>query len=420
MNVPALRILDANLNRAREALRVLEEHVRLVSPDAALCLRLKQMRHTLAQIADLFGAEALLAARDIRGDIGTSISTDTEHHRDGPAHVARAAAKRLTESLRCIEEYGKIINVAAAARVEQLRYDAYALEQEILATLPRRAALCRARLHVLITESLCRRPWLEVCERALQGGADVLQLREKALADRDLLQRARQMRELTRRFDALLIINDRPDIARLAGADGVHLGEDDLSIAEARQIAGPTALIGRTVHSVAEAQEALAQGPDYLGVGPMFASRTKTVPTTSRKAEEPTGPAFLIAVAELLTNVKVSGEDIAALRDDDRQPTTELRPPKTTHVWHGPPAGVSTGETPVLQEPLSGALRKEEYVPLVAIGGITSENVATLLAEPTGTRRIQVAVCQSVIGADDPAAAAANLKKALGAETAKA
>lgn len=388
MDASALRILDANLNRAREALRVLEEHVRLVSPDAGLCRCLKQMRHALVDIADVFGVDAMLGARDIRGDVGTTISTDAERRRTGPAHVARAAAKRLTESLRCIEEYGKIINAAAAGRVEQLRYDAYALEQDIFATLPRRAALCRARLHVLITESLCRRPWLEVCERALQGGADVLQLREKTLADRDLLQRARQMRELTRRFDALLIINDRPDIARLAGADGVHLGEDDLSIAEARQIAGPTVLIGRTVHSVAEAQEALAQEPDYLGVGPMFASRTKPVPSTSHKTDEPTGPTLLAAVAELLARAEISGEDIAAMRDDDRKPAAEVN--------------------------------EERCIPLVAIGGITSENIATLLAGSSSTRRMQVAVCQDVIGADDPAAGAANLKQALSAEAAKA
>lgn len=372
MDPPTFRILDANLNRAREALRVLEEHVRLVSREAALCERLKQMRHGLVQVAESFGTDALLAARDIHGDVGTGISTDAERRRTGPAHVARAAAKRLAESLRCIEEYGKIIDAAAAARVEQLRYDAYALEQEIIATLPRRAALHRARLHVLITESLCRRPWLEACERALRGGADVLQLREKMLADRDLLQRAKQLREMTRRFDALLIVNDRPDIARLAGADGVHLGEDDLSLAQARQIAGPTVLIGRTVHSVAEAQEALTQGPDYLGVGPMFASRTKPAPATSLKTDEPTGPALLAAVAEAM-----------------------MKP---------------TEEPERMRKPC---------VPLVAIGGITSENIAALPIEPTGAQRIQVAVCQSVIGSDDPAAAAANLTKALDAETAK-
>jgi len=370
MDLPTLRILDANLNRAREALRVLEEHVRLLSPDAALCRRLKQMRHDLAHVVDAFGADALLAARDIRGDIGTGISTDAERRRTGPAHVARAAARRLAESLRCIEEYGKIVNVAAATRVEQLRYDAYALEQDIIATLPRRAALRQARLHVLITESLCHRPWLEVCELALRGGADVLQLREKTLADRDLLHRAERLREMTQRFDALLVINDRPDVARLAGADGVHLGLNDLSVAQARQIAGPTVLIGRTVHSVAETQEALAQGPDYLGVGPMFASRTKPAPAASPKPNEPTGPALLAAVAE-------------AMMKATEQP----------------------GQA------------EESCVPLVAIGGITHENVATLPIQQTGSQRTQVAVCQSVIGAADPAAAAANLRKALSAET---
>ncbi len=344
MDPAALRIIDANLNRAGEGLRLLEEHARLVLGDEGLSARAKAARHGLAEIGKRFGVRELLAARDIEGDVGTGISTEAERRRENTAEVAGAGAKRAAESMRCIEEYGKIIDAATAQGVEQLRYEVYALEQGILIGGPRRARLRSALLHVMVTEELCRGPWLTVCEQAIAGGADVLQLREKSLGDDELLDRARRLRELTREHDVLLIINDRVDIARLAGADGVHLGQGDLPVSQGRQIVGPHLLIGTSTHSIAEARAALGQGPDYVAVGPMFRSATK--PELAVR-----GPGLLGEVAELAD------------------------------------------------------------VPVVAVGGITAENVGGLSVGG----RLQVAVCQAVIGAADPAAAARELRDRLSA-----
>lgn len=269
------RILDANANRAREALRVLEEHCRMVLDDAPLTQRVKYLRHELAAALKHLSPDSLLAARDTGHDVGTTITTAAESHRADTQSVAVAAAKRAAESLRCLEEYGKIADAPAAAQIEQLRYRIYTLEQDILIGGPRRARLRTARLHVLVTASLCKRPWLDVCTAALAGGADVIQLREKDLPDAELLARAKSLREITARANALLIINDRPDIARLADADGVHLGQTDLPVAAAREIIGANRLVGVSTHSLAEARAALSTNPDYLGVGPMFASPTK-------------------------------------------------------------------------------------------------------------------------------------------------
>ena len=103
----------------------------------------------------------------------------------------------------------------------------------------------------------------------------VFQLREKSLPDRELLERARNVRRWTRQAGALFIVNDRPDIARLAEADGVHLGQDDLPVEAARRILGPDALIGVSTHSLEQVRRAVLDGADYLGVGPTFPSRTK-------------------------------------------------------------------------------------------------------------------------------------------------
>ncbi len=110
---------------------------------------------------------------------------------------------------------------------------------------------------------------------ALAGGADVIQLREKGLADREWLRLARDVRILTAQARVPLILNDRVDLARLASCDGVQLGQDDLSVRDARRILGPTSLIGISTHDRTQLDAAILSGASYLGVGPVFPSPTK-------------------------------------------------------------------------------------------------------------------------------------------------
>lgn len=341
MDAAIARILDANLNRAAEALRVMEEHARFGLDDAGLSESLKALRHRLADLRRRLPHDALLSARDIAADVGRTLSAEGERRRADAEDVTRAAARRAAEALRCLEEYAKTLDAELAARFEEIRYETYAVEQRLLCGAARRRALRDARLHVLLTESLCRRPWLETARAALSAGAGVLQLREKSLPDRELLARARQLRDATRAAQALLIVNDRPDIARLADADGVHVGQHDLPVAEARRIVGRDRLVGVSTHSIEQVHAALATGPDYVAAGPMFESSTK-------RGAAPAGPELLAAAARLVR------------------------------------ADPATADTP-----------------LVAIGGISRENVERVVA--AGGRC--VAVCAGVIGADDPAGA---------------
>jgi len=147
-------------------------------------------------------------------------------------------------------------------------------------------------LYVLLTEALCRGDWYETAEAALAGGARAIQLREKQLTDAELLDRARRIRELCERHEALLIVNDRPDIALAAGAHGVRRGQCDLPVREARRILGDECLIAVSTHTVEQAKAALADLPDYIAVGPMFASLTKP-------QDHIAGPETLAAVRRL-------------------------------------------------------------------------------------------------------------------------
>ena len=273
MNV--YRILDANANRAREALRVAEEAARFALERPDLAGALKRLRHDLREALARLDPRQMLLARDTAGDVGTAISTASEASRAGTSDVARAAFKRLTEALRAIEEYGKVIDAGAAAAVEKLRYRAYDLEKRFEEAARPKGRLAAGGLCVLLTESLCRRPWRDVLRGILAGGAAAVQVREKGLPDTALLRRAREVVAAAHEAGALAIVNDRPDLTLLAAADGVHGGQDDLAPAEARRIVGPDRIVGVSTHSLAQALAAAEAGADYVGCGPMFQGTTK-------------------------------------------------------------------------------------------------------------------------------------------------
>lgn len=269
-----LRVLDANANRAREALRVIEDYARFVVDDPALSAQLKTLRHELSAITRRWDAWAILT-RDTPGDVGRTIKTADEAIRADAAAVVVAAGKRLGEALRAIEEFAKTVDPTSAAAAEKLRYGFYPIEQQVGRTLRPAARFAEVRLYVLITQSTCRRPWLEVAEAAIAGGADCLQLREKDLDGAELLDRARKLVAICRRTGVLCIVNDRVDIAILSGADGVHLGRSDLPATEARKLLGPEKIVGVSTHNLAQAEQAVRDGTDYIGVGPVFVSPTK-------------------------------------------------------------------------------------------------------------------------------------------------
>jgi thiamine-phosphate pyrophosphorylase len=279
-----LRILDANLNRAREAARVLEDAARFEVDDAALCEALKAVRHELTAAAATL--PPLPEARDTAADVGTHLWGAGERSRASIHAVAAAAGKRLSEALRSLEEFGKLIDLPFAESMRALRYRSYALEQRLLARLVTTAAR-QWRVCVLISESLCAgHTWEEVAAASLEGGADAIQLREKSLPDAELLRRARRLVALCGER-AAAIINDRADIALLAEAQGVHLGQEDISVSEVRRLAGRRLLIGVSTHDLDEAARAIAAGADLCGVGAMYPSLTKE--------RSPSGPDYLRA-----------------------------------------------------------------------------------------------------------------------------
>jgi thiamine-phosphate pyrophosphorylase len=269
----ALRIVDAAANRSREALRVLEDHARFVLDDALLSRLCKELRHDLAKaLADV---PNLVASRDTLHDVGAAISTPSERQRGSLDAVVSANAKRLQEAFRSLEEYGKIVSPDLGDAIEKLRYRSYTLEKALTLGGESRRRLADARLYALVTQAQCRFSLVGTIRDLAEGGVNIIQLREKALDDRMLYSLAWEVRQLTRRLGVLFVVNDRPDIASLCEADGVHLGQDDLPIREARRIVGPKMLIGVSTHDIVQVRQAVLEGAGYIGVGPTFPSKTK-------------------------------------------------------------------------------------------------------------------------------------------------
>ncbi len=271
-----VRIIDAESNRAAEGLRVIEDYVRFVLDDQHLTKLAKQLRHDLTAALSSIAILDRLAARESMADVGAEISNTSEAFRLDAIAVVIASFKRAQQAIRSLEEYIKVIDGTAAQAIEALRYRLYTLERAVGITNDALLRLSETRLYVLIHGCSNENEFSKLVETLVTAGVDALQLREKLLSDRQLLSRARQLRQMTTGTKTLFFMNDRPDLAILANADGVHVGQEELSVKDIRSMVGPKMLVGVSTHSLPQARQAVLDGANYIGIGPTFPSNTKS------------------------------------------------------------------------------------------------------------------------------------------------
>jgi thiamine-phosphate pyrophosphorylase len=262
-----LRILDANLDRAREGLRVIEEWCRFGLERTDLTDTCKHLRQQLAQ----WHSPDIRAARDTPGDPGTQLTHPQESQREDIRQVLLANFARVQESLRVLEEYGKVHRTDLAAAVKQIRYQVYTLEST-MTQKPKLQALLQARLYLVTSPEP---NLLHVVEAALNGGLRLVQYRDKNTDNRTRYETATKLKFLCQQYGAVFIINDHIDLALAVDADGVHLGQQDYPIEVARRLLGPEKIIGRSTTNPTELQRAIDEQADYIGVGPVYETPTK-------------------------------------------------------------------------------------------------------------------------------------------------
>ena len=148
----------------------------------------------------------------------------------------------------------------------------------------------------------------EIAKLAVKGGADILQLRDKSLSTSELYETAKKIAKLCKKNGVIFIVNDRVDIALASGADGVHLGNSDIPINEARKLLGKNKIIGGTAHSLSEALKCSDEGADYIGYGHIFPTKTKYKP------EKPKG---ILNLKKVVTKINIPVFAIGGISTDN-------------------------------------------------------------------------------------------------------
>ena len=303
------RIIDANFNRAREAIRVIEEFCRFALNSVTLTERAKQLRHELSEVIGQLDTSRLLSSRDTLGDVGIGVQVSEQQVRANLNDSFTAGCKRLTEALRTLAEVAQTQDRSLAETIEKLRYTAYTLEKDIVLFREPLEKFKRVRLYVIITSNLPAEI-ISLTYKCVSGGADCIQLRAKDIEDDKFLSIAIEFVQICKDAGVLSIINDRVDIAVIAGADGIHLGQNDLPIQYARKLQLVPLIIGKSTHSLKQLRAACKQLPTYVGLGPVFPTETKPIAS-------PVGLDYVRQAAESLTDTGIGNVAIGGINLDN-------------------------------------------------------------------------------------------------------
>ncbi len=266
------RILDVNLNRTTESLKFIEDYVRFSLENSRLLTSIRKVRSEFLKVKREIPLRDLILYRKSEEDLGRRSGFDKKSRFEEREPVI-ANLNRLKESIRTMEEILRLKNPYLSDRLKEMRFQIYDLEKAIF-QFSRRDF--NPQNYAILDEKYLEIMPLKRLISTLQNWATMIQLRVKEKSDREFLSLAKRMRELITKSSVKFIINNRVDITLGSNADGVHLGQKDLPVGKARDILGDGYIIGASVHNIDEARRAQRDGADYLGVGAIFPTRTKS------------------------------------------------------------------------------------------------------------------------------------------------
>ncbi len=255
MNTSYHQIIDANINRVSEGLRVIEDYTRFISKQKSVTDQLAKLRKDVNQSEIAITNHLLI--RDTTQDMRAA---ETPRVRQDTVDLLKANCKRVEEGLRVLEEY------TGNSLYNRIRYEIYDLEKEIILTAMKPAL--RPGVFLISDDE-------KVLEQGLAWNVSVIQLRDKISPKQIILEKALRLKKKAHKAGIPFIINDHLDIALLSDADGLHTGQDDLDISQIRKLFGSHKLIGRSTHTLAEGIKAEQDGADYVGIGPLWQTVSK-------------------------------------------------------------------------------------------------------------------------------------------------
>ena len=270
-DIRIFQIIDANLDRAREGLRVLEDWARFGLGEEDLVIRIKNFR----QILGSNHLEIYKASRNHIEDRCKGLIHSEQINRKTPHKIISSNSARVQEALRVIEEFSRFHNNKLSKIASEIRYEIYTLEIKLLNSSSRKISKEILNNNYLYAITDQKENLFEIVENILIGGVKIIQHRFTKGNDKDHLHEAIRIQSLCKKYNSLFIVNDRIDIALAANSDGVHLGQDDLKLSTARKLLGESKIIGISANCEIDISNAIKDGCDYLGIGPVFKTATK-------------------------------------------------------------------------------------------------------------------------------------------------
>ncbi len=267
-----MRILDVNLNRLTESLKLTEDIARFSLENKEILKDIRKIRKIFLRVKKQLPVSAIISSRQSRKDPGRHPEFDLQKKRSDK-EILYATITRAKESARTIEEILKLEKLAPANLMKEIRFSLYDIEKHIIKLFHKEF---NPRIYAILDETyISFRNLKRTIKTLINNGTTMIQLRICSLPDRTFFKYARFIRKNIDKKKVKFIINNRVDIAHASGADGVHLGQDDLPLSKARTIIGDTAIIGVSTHNLKEAINAQKAGADYIGVGAIFKTQTK-------------------------------------------------------------------------------------------------------------------------------------------------
>jgi len=275
INTEIYRLLDANMNRAMEGIRVLEDTARMLFNDANLTKQLKNIRHSIVHILheekDL--TRLMLFARDSEHDVLRSGKTPSEKTRADIVSIVRANSSRSQEAVRALEEYVKLSFPSLSEKFKKIRFELYDIEKSLIAMIHLQNLINESRLGlyvVLDRDRINGNDISEITDACLDGGAGTVSYRDKRSNDSDFLKNAERMLSGCSGREVTSIIENRLDIALILHADGLCVEYGDVTVKDCRTIAGKSFVIVSCIHFDMNVPYQTDEKADYYIVGPVF------------------------------------------------------------------------------------------------------------------------------------------------------
>ncbi len=279
------RIIDANINRLMEGLRVVEDISRFGLNDKKQAQNIKLIRGKVKVLARLLVGKHLdlISSRDSAGDVGRSLETKSEESRSDIFEIWMSNIKRAQEACRVLEEFFKLEPSVEWKAFKGIRYELYSIEKCLapeLSTLSKRAKLDFGLYVVTDPDVLGRISPVSAVKEVIKGGCKIVQLRDKKASIGQYYAWAKEIAPICKKASVSFIVNDYIDVCLAVEADGVHIGQDDVPVDVARKILGKSKMIGLSTHSYAQAIAGAKSDADYISIGPVFTTQSKpnTIP----------------------------------------------------------------------------------------------------------------------------------------------